>query len=432
MGRALDGRAHAFPDTGSRDRLWTSQFVLLLVSAVFMYMSTFMLTPTLPLFVVRVGAGDLAVGGVIVAAYTLGSLLPRVFWGNLADRWLRQGVYLIGVAIIAVLSPMFAVTVVLPVIIGLRFLQGVGFSGASTSASAMSVDLIPTSRRAEGVGFYSLANTVGMAIGPDLGLTMLQHFGPGWLFATSVISGVAAFGLGLFVRYEPRARRVSDAVADDVEVGTVDPTATEPTMLIVPTSVAPSSSLHRYIEPAVLPVCLIFLFVVIPYGAIMAFVAAYGLEQGVSQIGLYFTVFAVALFVVRLFIGRVSDRYGATVVFVPGTVAMFVGLVVLWWANSLPVFLVSAVVFGLGYGVVLPLLQASAFHFVTPARRGTASATLFATADIAYGLGAILLGLAMSHLDHRLAFAGLSIVTLVALPSYFLVLRPRLRAIGRA
>ena len=71
----------------------------------------------------------------IVAAYTLGSLLPRIFWGNLVDRWLRQGVYLIGIAIIAVHSPLVAVTVLLPVIIGRRFLQGVGFSGSSTSAS---------------------------------------------------------------------------------------------------------------------------------------------------------------------------------------------------------------------------------------------------------------------------------------------------------
>ena len=86
--------------------------------------------------------------------------------------------YLIGVAIIAVLSPLFALTVLLPVIVGLRFLQGVGFSGSSTSASAMSADLIPASRRAEGIGYYSLANTVGMAIGPDLGLRALRPLRP--------------------------------------------------------------------------------------------------------------------------------------------------------------------------------------------------------------------------------------------------------------
>jgi MFS family permease len=182
----------------------------------------------------------------------------------------------------------------------------------------------------------------------------------------------------------------------------------------------------------VLPASLVFLFVIIPYGAIMAFIAAYGLEQGVTQIGLYFTVFAIALFVVRLVIGRISDKHGVTVAFVPAIIAMASGLVVLWWADSLPIFLLSAVLFGLGFGVALPLLQATAYSFAPPERRGAASATFFATADIAYGVGAILLGLALSLFDHRIAFAGLAIFIVLALVSFLTVLRPRLLAIGRA
>jgi MFS family permease len=340
-------------------------------------------------------------------------------------------VYLIGVAIIAVLSPLFAVTVLLPVIISLRFLQGVGFSASSTSGSAMSVDLIPASRRAEGVGFYSLANTLGMAIGPNVGIATLQGLGPGWLFAASVASGVVSFAMGLFVRYEHRAR-IAAKVETEIEVGTLDPTGAEP-IATEPVPAAPRAGLmSRLIEPRVLPVALMFLLVVLPYGALMAFIAAYGIEKGVAGIGLYFSVFAAANFVVRLGVGRLSDRYGVTVVLVPALLSMIAGLGVLWWADSLATFLVSAVVFGLGFGVALPLLQASAFHFVAPERRGTASATLFATADIAYGLGAMLLGLALAHLDHRMSFAGLAVVTVVALPTYLVVLRPRLRAIGQA
>ncbi len=404
--------------------MWTPQFVLLLVSATFMYMSTFMLTPSLPLFVKQVGAGDLAAGGIIVAAYTLGSLLPRMVWGNLADRWLRQGVYLIGVAIIAVLSPLFALTILLPIIVGLRFLQGIGFSGSSTAGSAMSADLIPASRRAEGIGYYTLANTAGMAIGPGLGLQALQHLGPAWLFGASITCGALAFGLGLFLSYE-RTRIPPTIHTEPATVGPAitNPTAVEPTTKPAATA-APRH--RRFIEPSVVPTSVVFLFVVIPYGAIMAFVAAYGLAQNVSRIGLYFTVFAIALFVVRLGIGRVSDRYGVTVAFVPGIVAMFAGLLILWWADTLVIFLASAVLFGLGYGVVLPLLQATAYSFAPAQRRGAASATLFATADIAYGLGAILLGLGIGWLGYRAAFAGLAVFTVIALILFLTLLRPRL------
>lgn len=398
--------------TAAREALWTPQFILLLVSAVFMYMSTFMLTPTLPLFVERVGAGDLAAGGVIVAAYTLGSLLPRILWGNLADRWSRQGVYLIGVVIIAVLSPLFAVTVLLPVIIGLRFLQGVGFSGSSTSASAMSADLIPASRRAEGIGYYSLANTVGMAIGPDLGLQTLQKLGPTWLFGASLAAGAVSFALGMFVRYE-RGRRLAASGTD-----TAAPATT-------------AAKRGRFIEPTVLPTSLVFLFVVLPYGAVMAFIAAYGYQQNVSRIGLYFTIFAIALFVVRLGVGRIGDKYGPTVVIVPGLISMIAGLVILWWANSLLIFLISSVLFGLGFGVVLPLLQATAYSFAPTERRGAASATLFATADIGYGVGAIILGLGIGWLGHPAAFASLAVFAVIALVLYLFMLRPRLSTAGQ-
>lgn len=159
---------------------------------------------------------------------------------------------------------------------------------------------------------------------------------------------------------------------------------------------------------------------------------AYGLEQGVTRIGLYFSVFAISLFVVRLVVGRVSDLYGVTVVLVPGLTSMTLGLLVLWWADSLTIFLLSAVLVGLGFGVVVPLLQATAYGFAPAARRGAASATFFATADLGYGIGAILLGFALGRLDHQLAFAGLAIFTVIALIVFATVLRPRLKAVGRA
>jgi MFS family permease len=132
--------------------------------------------------------------------------------------------------------------------------------------------------------------------------------------------------------------------------------------------------------------------------------------------------------VVRLGVGRVSDRYGVTVAIVPGLVGMFAGLVILWWADTLVIFLISAVLFGLGFGVVLPLLQATAYTFAPIERRGAASATLFATADIGYGLGAILLGLGIGWFGHPAAFAGLAVFTLIALILFLVMLRPRITA----
>jgi MFS family permease len=110
---------------------------------------------------------------------------------------------------------------------------------------------------------------------------------------------------------------------------------------------------------------------------------------------------------------------------------MLAGLVILWWADTLLFFLISAVLFGLGFGVVLPLLQATAYGFAPIARRGAASATLFATADIGYGIGAILLGLGIGWFGHPAAFTGLAVFPVIALILFLAVLRPRLTASRR-
>lgn len=329
-------------------------------------------------------------------------------WGRLADSWGRRAVYLLGLVIMTVISPFYPVVSVLPLIIGLRLIQGIGFSGASTSAATAAADLVPSSRRSEGIGYYALANTIGMAVGPNLGLALHQSLGSGWLFAASTASGILALATGLWLRYERTRPRHQPSAAP-----------TPPP--------AHRRGPGRLIEKSVLPVCVVFLFVVMPYGAIMAYVAAYGLHQHVGDVGLYFTVFALALLVVRLGVGRITDRYGMTVVFVPGIVVMFAGLLILGWATTLAVFLVSAALFGLGYGVTLPLLQSAAYAIAPPDRRGVASATVFATADIAYGLGAVLLGIAIQVLGYSIAFAGLAGFVILALVLFFVLLYPKIR-----
>lgn len=149
------------------ESIWSKNFILLLVSAVFMYIATFMFTPTLPLFARSIGVSDPSVGGFIILVYTVGSLVPRVIWGNLADRWKRKPVFLIGVIIMVAAAPFYGLFVSLPGILAIRLIQGIGFSASSTSSSTMAVDLTPASRMTEGIGLYTLANTIGMALGPE-------------------------------------------------------------------------------------------------------------------------------------------------------------------------------------------------------------------------------------------------------------------------
>ena len=421
----LDDGGQMKPRQHSLEPLWTKEFIILMSSAVFMYFAAFMFNPTLPLYARSVGLTDPSVGGFIIFAYTMGSLLPRIFWGNLADRWGRRKVYLTGLVIMILAIPLLGLWTTLFGIIGVRFLQGTGFSATSTSGGTMSADLVPASRRAEGIGYYALANTMGMALAPALGLFLMQQISNAALLVGGVIAGSLSLLGGLFIRYE-RNRKAALKNPAEEKSNHGEKVSQESDAALAQQAPTPQVKRGFYLDSHVLKTALIAFFVVFPYGGIIGYIASYGQDIGVAQIGLYFTCYAMAVFVVRLFVGKMSDRYGIPMVLIPGIVSMAAGLVILFWAQALPLFLVSAVLFGFGFGSVVPVLQATAYTFCPADRRGAVSATLFATMDLAYGLGAIFLGLGVKYIGYRYAFVGSASIVMLGLVMFVVVLMPSL------
>ncbi|WP_170233424.1 MFS transporter [Sporomusa termitida] len=147
------------------------------------------------------------------------------------------------------------------------------------------------------------------------------------------------------------------------------------------------------IEPAALPFAAISFCCTTIYGGIVAFMTLYALERGISNPGVYFSVFAVAVIVVRPIAGMLYDRLGLRVVMVPGLLLVTLSMLILGLSHHPALFLVSGIFMGLGFGATQPTLQAMAITVVDPQRRGTATATLTLGADFGIGTGAMLLGL---------------------------------------
>lgn len=378
-----------------REPLWTKEFCLLAAMTLFLFLATFLLTPTLPLFARSLGAEGPEVGGLTILFYALGCLGPRVLWGALCDRWGRKPVLLVGLAILAATTPWYGL-LPWPGTLLLRLIQGVGFSAASTAAAAMAADLIPARRRAEGMGYFSLTNTVGMAIGPALGLFLLPLAGPWGLFGTALAAALVSLLLGSLSLYEKQRPR-------------------------------PPQRVHGggIVERSVLSTAVALSLMIFPYGGIMGYVATYGADRGVTGIGWYFTVYAGALFLVRAVAGRWADRWGATKVLVPGALVMATGLVLLLWADRLELFLGSAVLFGLGYGILYPVLQAVGYSLCAPERRGAASATILLAMDVAFGLGAMMMAAAIHWWGYGPAFGASAIFVALGLALYWVKIRPR-------
>lgn len=342
--------------------LWTRNFILITLANFILFVSFQMLLPTLPVYAETLGGGEI-VAGLIIGIFTIAAVMSRPYAGFLMDKRGRQGVLVIGflVFILSVFLYNFTVSVIL--LLGLRLIHGFGWGFATTASGTVAADVIPPVRRGEGLGYYGMSAVLSMAFAPAIGIYISQSYGFTQLFIISTVLAGIALAMTMGIKYVPvttTQQKVKPAIFE-------------------PTSFRPSSVLF---------------FLTFIYGGVVTFIVLYTASLGIEgeSSGLFFTVYAVFLFVTRPFAGRISDRKGTDVVVIPGLILATAGIVLLGLAQGLSYMLFSAVLIGLGFGAAQPSLQALTIKLAPPERRGAANATFFSAFDLGIGLGAIILG----------------------------------------
>jgi MFS family permease len=106
---------------------------------------------------------------------------------------------------------------------------------------------------------------------------------------------------------------------------------------------------------------------------------------------------AIALLLSRAFAGRLADKYGRASTIIPGVILMVVALALLPLARGFPYFIISASLFGSGFGAAQPATMALLIDRVRPEQRGLATSTYFTGFDLGISIGAILLGVVSQH-----------------------------------
>ncbi len=320
-----------------------------------------MLMITLPLYVLELG-GSGVMSGMVVGVYAFSALLCRPLTGKLSDVRGRRPVMIGGILLLITAFLFMQLAVSVPLLLAVRIIQGVGFSAHSTAAGTVIADVVPSSRLTEGIGYYGVSNTLPTAFGPPLGLYLIAEHSYNLLFGTAAVCAVIGLLLALPIRY----KLVKKTYNNDEKLSIFEGTAVFPG--------------------------LVMFFITLGLGGIMTFLPQYAAERRIEGIGLYFTVYACALLLSRLFSGRLADRRGSRTVMVPGLVLIAGSFVLLGFAGSLPLTLLSALMFGIGFGSVQPAMNALAVRRVLPERRGAASALFTASMDLGMGTGSILWG----------------------------------------
>lgn len=380
-----------------KEALWTKPFILLILSNLFLFLSLEMLLPTLPVFVADQGGTDAQIG-LIIGLFTFSAVLLRPFVGMASDKFGKKLMLLVGVAICLIGTVSYYAAVTITMMLMLRIVHGVGFGISTTLYGTVASDIIPASRRGEGMGFFGTGNAVAISLGPFLGIWLMEEYGFSVLFIAGACILLLAIVFTAFVKGDSREERAMAQVA----------TAQNSALML------------RFVEPKALMPSLLGLLIGLSLGGVISFITLFGKEAGVQNIGYFFLVLAFSEFLIRFVSGKIFDTKGRFWVLFPAAIFCIVGCIILFMTKSTGMLLLAAVFYGAGIGAIFPGLQAWVIDRVEPQRRGVATATFYNAFDIGIGSGAMLLGLVATWSNYATMYLVSSLFFLVYLIVYFL------------
>lgn len=407
-----------------REQLWSTTFVLVVVSTLCCFMVGQGLNSSTSVYVALYG-GTAAYAGVLGAVFSGAAAVVRLLSGPLIDGRGRRIVMLVGFAVLIVgtVGPLFTHDVA-PFVV-FRILQGAGFSAVTTASATAAADALPASRMGEGIGYYGLGQALSMSVGPALTLALVSTDPPENLFIG--VTAIAVIGLAMIFlcRYEKHPemlpegavyrRRLEEGESEAARRGTAE--ALEVTgragaaeAAKATTSAAQSkteeqprreSVASRIFEKHALPGTLPMIVLSPAFGFVIFFVGLYGASLGVGNAGLFYTLSAVSMILVRLKSGAFMDRF-APIKILPFALAcglVAFGMLVACGTvlDGTPVrdavFNLSGIVYGFCSGIALPLNQSVAVKNTPPERWGAANALFQLANDVGIGGACVIWGI---------------------------------------
>ncbi len=353
--------------------------VLWLASFAFFF-SFFLLLPTLPLYLRRLGASDGAIG-MIMGCFAITSMLLRPWTGWGTDRWGRRPFMLAGAVVFALAPLGYAVSAGVLALVAVRLLHGAGMALFPTAATALIADVAPAARRGEFMGLFGAAGSIAMALGPISGVELLTRLGFGGLFAVAAVTALVALGL---------------AFATSETLATPSPAR----FTLASTISRPA------LGPALVIGCLM-----LTYGALVTFLPLHAQALGVNP-GVFFLVYALVLTLTRGPAGRLSDRFGRAPGAAAGLALAAVALGVLALSEGALALALVGALYGLAGGIAQPALMAWCVDVVAPADRGRAIGTFFTALELGIAIGAMSSGLAVARWGFAATFLAMAGVAL--------------------
>lgn len=362
-----------------QEKLWNANYLRTWVANFMIFFSFMLLTPLMPSYLSEVFGADKQTIGIVLSGYTLTALLIRSLSGFLVDSFPRRIVLMTSYFLFALCFAGYLVAGSLLLFAIVRTLHGAPFGATTVANSTVAIDVLPSSRRAEGIGYYGLSNNIATAISPTVALLLFDRFqNYDMLFWVALLTAL----LGLWSTSQVKMRE-RDIQRDRRPL-----------------------SLDRFVlvkgwREGIAMICYAF-----SYGVLSTYIAIYGKEElGITGgTGLFFMLLAIGLILSRLVGSRTLRQGKVTQNATVGTAISLFGYLLFAAVHNPLGYYGAALIIGLGNGHMFPAFQTMFINLAENSQRGTANSTLLVSWDIGIGLGTLVGGIVAEHVGYSAAF----------------------------
>lgn len=350
-----------------KEPLWTKNFVTIALINFIIIVIFYLLMVTIASYAVQEFDASTAQAGLVSGIYIVGALIGRLITGRIIQSVGAKKILVIGLTLFVFTLLLYFIPAGITVLLGIRLLNGIAVGIASTATGTIIAQILPMARKGEGIGYYSMSSTLGTAVGPFIGLLLIQQTTYFIIFTMCVVLAVISLAASFTttISQHPKLENTTQK----------------------------GFHISQFIDLKALPIGILIMLYALGYAGILSFINFFAEERDVvAASSMFFLVYAIALLVTRPFTGRLMDAKGANIVMYPGIVLFGMGLILLSTTHSSFTLLLAGAIIGVGYGNVASTFQALAIKVTTPEKMGLATSTYFIGLDIGLGFGPYFLG----------------------------------------
>ena len=378
----------AYPDSNrfqEPTKLWNKWYITILLLSMVNHVASQLITPIVSKYAMSIGA-TMATAGTIVGLMSLAAMFARPFAGLSSDRISKKLIIAVTGAVTGVCMYLYSASKSVEMMAAVRFVHGISFSFSTVALLAFNTMFIPKDKIGEGIGWSVVTTTLATAMGPNLGLWLVDHFGYKACFAAAAIGTIIPNLCFLVVpnRQEPHVPEKSAKF-----------------------------NVNDFISLQIFPFALLTGLFSCCNGIVNSFLALLGDERGIKGVGVFFTAYSVILIVTRPITGKLYDQKGIKFIMYPSVALAALSMLLLGKATSTWIVLLAGVLKALGQGTGAPSIQAHCLKKLGRDKAGVVSSTCYMGNDIGNTVGPAIGGLIASRAGYGSMFITIAVSVIV-------------------